>query len=250
MGSRASGALAYLLSFSLFFLFLIQQHQRQPEDAASAWWDPAAPQLSEHYAKSGLPDTVVNRLKWALQHTLGCPSTFEYRRTELRELLRTESVDDDTVLKSFLDSARDGIYYRYLRAAQIAYVHGDTLFVHGAADKRGLQFVPALTTRFLPNKEVHGTHVEELHEWVAKINDFAQRAIDDWRARPTWVGGDRGGEALMAYQNKPAILNKTVAVHSYVDGLNIALPGGSREGFNERSDPYDQEVCLSLVIHL
>jgi hypothetical protein len=39
----------------------------KPEDAFSAWWDTAAPRLHEHYAKTGLADTVVNRLKWALQ---------------------------------------------------------------------------------------------------------------------------------------------------------------------------------------
>lgn len=224
----------------------------KPEQAFSAWWDPKAPQLHEWLRTSGLEDSVLHRLQWALTCTLGCPNTFEFRRQELMLLLRTQHVDDATVLKSFQDSATDGIYSQYLESAQVAHVQGNTLFVHGAADKRGLQFIPSMETRFCPNKSVEGRHVEDLHGWVEEINAFAQQCILDWKRRPHWeTGGDgvtrRGGDALMAYQNKPAILNKTVAVHSYVDGLNIAAPGSLREGFEQRSDPYDKEVQTYLA---
>jgi hypothetical protein len=44
-----------------------------PQDTFSAWWDPRAPTLSEYYRDTGEADSVVNRLKWALTHSLGCP---------------------------------------------------------------------------------------------------------------------------------------------------------------------------------
>jgi hypothetical protein len=43
-----------------------------PSEAFGAWWDPSAPTLAQYYEKNpGMPDTVTNRLQWALKHTLG-----------------------------------------------------------------------------------------------------------------------------------------------------------------------------------
>ena len=55
-------------------------------------WDPKAPTIYEYLNEMAKElniknvnelNTKVNRLKYMLKHTLGCPSTFEFRREEL-----------------------------------------------------------------------------------------------------------------------------------------------------------------------
>lgn len=54
---------------------------------------------------------------------MGCPDTFEFRRTELAELSgrSTEDVTDQEVADNFYFEATDpnGVYRRYLEAAQL-----------------------------------------------------------------------------------------------------------------------------------
>jgi hypothetical protein len=44
------------------------------------------PTLAEHLAQEALPDSVANRLRYYYEHTLGCPSTFEFTRQEIAEI--------------------------------------------------------------------------------------------------------------------------------------------------------------------
>jgi hypothetical protein len=123
-----------------------------PEKAFSAWWDKKAPTLAEYIKQNKLDDSVLNRLQWALKHTLGCPNTFELRREELSALHGRESVSDDEVVQSFLESVNEGgCYYEYLKRGKLAVRLDKTLFVHGAAEPRGLGFVPDLSIRFVEN---------------------------------------------------------------------------------------------------
>ena len=110
------------------------------EKAFNAFWDPSAPNLVEYLERNKLEDSKLNRLKFILTHTLGCPRTFEYRREELSILNNKQDIDDQQVLQNFIDSVEEdeGIYTQYLKVGQLACILGNTLFVHGAADIRGL----------------------------------------------------------------------------------------------------------------
>ena len=214
-----------------------------PENAFCAWWDPKAPTLAEYLKENNLQDSVKNRLVWALKHTLGCPKTFDYRREELH-ILTGNDVSDEEVVQSFIDCVEkeDGAYYRYLKHSQLAVVIDGNLFVHGAANKNGLGFVPDLSVQFKENKaeEITGAYFEDFDEWLVKLNEFSVNSIKDWRERMRWgKDGKRGGDALMAYQNKPAMRNKTICVHCYVDGKNIATKSAYEGNSSTRSGKRD-----------
>lgn len=236
----------------------------RPEAAFDAWWDPKAPSLAQHLARESLADNQKHRLQWMLRHTLGSGDAFEHRRAELHALRggaeNTGPVSDEEVLRSYLASVEreDGEVASYLANAQIAAIIGDTLFVHGAAEERALGFVPSPLTRFAP----HGP--EELavlpgareglplREWVQAINDFAAAGVADWRAAPRWrADGTRGGEALLAYQCRPAIAARTVVVTCYVDGKNMptrkAIEEDLKEGLPYCSDPMSIEAMRYLL---
>ncbi len=205
-----------------------------PEKAFSAFWDPKALTLAQYLSRKQLSDTVTNRLKWALECTLGCPKTFEYRREELKLLLRKDNVSDDEVTQHFLDSVHgeDGIYRDYLSLGVLALRVNETLYVHGAADNRGLRFVPDTHLQFVQNAEevVTGNYYDNIDEWIEKLNEFKDESLRQWIAAPSWrPDGTRGGACLVAYQCKPAIANKTICVHSYVDGLNISSVEASQD---------------------
>lgn len=236
-----------------------------PESAFHAFWDKRAPTLHEYLNTRGVSNSREERLHWMLKHTLGCPETFEFRRAELSEL-RSLAGDSDSaavlitneeVVQSFADSVLcdDGVVTRYLQNSQLAVVIGDTLYVHGAAEERALGFVPGLATRFAVNSEddlerAGARHEFDLFQWVDELNAFAQAAVAEWRARPTFdAQGRRGGEALMAYQCRPAVRLRTVVVTCYVDGLNMPTPAAMenlKEGFPDVSDPANPVVTRYL----
>ena len=228
-----------------------------PGDAFSAWWDPRAPTLAQYLQTEELSDSPLIRLQWALHHTLGCPKTFEYRRQELSILHAKDDVSDALVLQSFVDGVtrEDGFYYEYLKRAQLVARIGDSLFIHGAADSRGLGFVPSVEMRFIRNpiEDVVGKEFANLDEWVGNLNEFLRECIRDWRGDLRWrQDGKRGGDALMAYQNKISMHNRTVCVHSYVDGMNMPSPhayqgGEHRSGFELRSNPLDDQAVSYLM---
>ncbi len=68
-------------------------------------WDKTAPKYPEFVKDK--EDSVLNRLQWALKHTLGCPNTFEFRREELKIILNKTEVLDDEVVQSFVDSVKE-----------------------------------------------------------------------------------------------------------------------------------------------
>ena len=72
-----------------------------------------------------------------LEHTLGCPGTFEFRRAELATLRNEEHITDDDVVDSCVGEVLPGGALRaYLERASVAARFGSTLFVHGAVDAR------------------------------------------------------------------------------------------------------------------
>ena len=87
-------------------------------------------------------------------------------------------------------------------------------------------------------------------------NDFAAEQVEAWQRSPFWQeeasgGRVRGGEALMAYQCRPAMALHTVVVTCYVDGHSMparkAIDEDKFEGYQKCSDPLSPEVMRYLL---
>jgi hypothetical protein len=229
--------------------------ERSLDDIARPHWDPEAPTLRQ-YLESILQkegkfcnfitveqlNTRVNRLHCILLHTLGCPHTFEFRRQELAILAsRTaspEDITDDEVVQSFLDEIQEGgSLLEYLQQGQVAAVIGNTLFVHGAVDVNTMQFVPSNDSKFEnpKSKPAPGKICHDLQEWVVELNDYLKHGLDDYKKRPYWdeARTTRGGESLMALQNRPAMWGRSIVSNCYGDGGCIT----TLNAMNIRNDP-------------
>jgi hypothetical protein len=188
-------------------------------------WNSSAPLLAEYLATHGLEDSRTSRLRYYLEHTLGCPQTFEGRRTEIAVLNHRLSVTDGQVTDSLASDAQPGgILWDYLCLAQIAAIPGggNTIFVHGALDANAIGLVPADETRFcLPEAPQPMRRVEGgVHAWVSEMNALLRRGLDAHVASPEWCDGrrTRGGEVLVALQNRCALWGRCVVSGCYADG--------------------------------
>lgn len=206
-----------------------------PDRAFSAWWDPNAPTYTQYLEGSKLTDSVslfwairyawrssqvLNRLKWALKHTLGCPNTFEYRREELALLEENREITDDQVVDSFVKSVNEeGCYFEYLKRGKLAVrldkvnahqihclsqslIKKDVVcawrcrasrswvcswFEHSFCREqkgrcRSSDFF-WLVWVFNLRADVRGIELESLDEWIEKLNEFKENAFLDWRKR-------------------------------------------------------------------
>jgi hypothetical protein len=199
---------------------------RNIEEIPKPHWDPSAPTLREFLEGVAEKESVkdieavnnrVNRLKYMLLHTLGCPETFQHRRAELAILLGEEegTISDERVLRSFQHEMEQGGSLReYLDHACVAAVVGNTLFAHGAVDADTMKFVPALDSKFENPSSCPepGAIVDDLYEWVDTMNHFLREGMRDYTERPLWNSArtSRGGEALMALQNRPAMWGRSI----------------------------------------
>lgn len=250
------------------------------EEIQKPFWDRNAMAYTDFLEKmsNGRPrpiqgmNTKVNKLKWMLEHTLGCPDTFEFRRDEigiLRQIYGQYPVDcdrvgfhgtvldeikldpditvtDEQVVQSFEYEINHhmGSLRQYLKHACIAAIVGNTIFVHGAIDMLTMKYVPSLESKFeLPSKippsmltlntasEEEGTIVENVYEWVDSLNNYLQHGLRDFEARPNWdiKRMSRGGEALLAIQNRPSMWGRSVVCNSYGDGGVIATSNSKTE---------------------
>lgn len=251
---------------------------RPIEQIPAPHWDPKASTLKAHLEKvaeqRGLPggaaqaNTRPERLKYMLQHTLGCPDTFEHRRQEVA-LLRGDSVadvTDDQVADSFVAEAApggSGALREYLEVSSLAALLGNTLFVHGAVDAHSMGLVPADATRFeMPGApgaysldelkfEERFVRYDDVARWVVALNAFLRRGLADHAARPTWDAArrTRGGEALLAAQNRCAVLGRSIVSNCFADGGTItsdaALSGRSEAEKKAATDPQAYERMCS-----
>ena len=197
-------------------------------DAASIprpHWSAKLPTLSEHLAAVSKPDSRAERLKYILHHTLGCPKTFEHRRTELALLQGGGDISDDAVVASFRDevaAGKDGALRSYLEVAELAAIVGNTLFVHGAVDRRTMRAVPRVPgVRFeVCSPDLEFDFYDSVAEWAAALNAALRRGLADHAARPEWDAErtTRGGEALAAFQNRCAVAGRSVVSNAYSSG--------------------------------
>jgi hypothetical protein len=207
---------------------------RHPSQIPPPHWDNSAPSLltylEELAASSGARvedlDCRAERLRYMYRHTLGCPSTFEHWRAEL-SLLRgcnpTDVSDDDVVAEVMADVRPGGALHEYLSLACVAALKGNTLFVHGAVDPLTLGFVPDDSTRFcLPTEPPPFKRVECVAEWVEEMNAFLRRGLAAHAAQPEWDDARhrRGGEQLMALQNRCAVWGRSVVSNCFAGALS------------------------------
>ena len=193
---------------------------------------------------------------------MGSPKAFALRREELAHLAQkaVSDISEEEVLNSFYRSVQqDGEVTSYLQNAQIGVIIGDTLFVHGAVERQALGFVPSPALRYIRNspEDVRGKGSRcdlPLREWIEGLNTFAADQVDTWQLSPDWQGNGervRGGEALMAYQSRPAMALHTVVVTCYVDGHSMparkAIDKDKFEGYQKCSDPLSPEVVKYLL---
>ena len=94
-------------------------------------------------------DSLQSKVRWLLQDLVGSDEPFEQRRKELSLLSNSEdsqSVSDEVVAASFtaqvLETGEDNLMLRYLNEAQLAWIFGATLFVHGGITAQGAGTVP------------------------------------------------------------------------------------------------------------
>ena len=61
---------------------------------------------------------------------------------------------------------------------------------------------------------------DNVFEWTKALNDFLKRGLDDHWKRPLWDADrvSRGGEALMALQNRSAMWGRSIISNCYGDG--------------------------------
>jgi hypothetical protein len=210
---------------------------RPVDDIPPPHWDPKAPSWRE-YLEEKLKErdpkckswkelnTRVNRLQYLLQHTLGCPHTFEFRRQELALLQGVDesAIFDDAVVESFLREVEhpEGSLRQYLECASVAVVLGNTLFCHGAVDINTMGFVPRDDTKFEnpPSKPPPKAMIDNVHEWVDALNAHLKKGLEDYEKRPHFdeLRTTRGGESLMALQNRPAMWGRSIISNCYGDG--------------------------------
>lgn len=204
-------------------------------------WDRKATTLREHLqsivgadaseAAFQAANTRAERLRYMHLHTLGCAQTFEFRRQEMALLNSrdTAGIGDEEVVDNFLFDINDGRgdLRQYLLHGSAAALVGNTLFVHGAIDAQTMGVVPQHTRFELPSEKLppaaDGLNVPE---WVAGMNAYVAAGLADHAARPDWSADrtTRGGESLMALQNRCAMWGRTVVSNCYADGGNIAPP--------------------------
>lgn len=200
-------------------------------------------------------NTKVNRLKYMLLHTLGCPETFEHRRKELALLNGNDDyIHDEAVMESFQYEVENpkGSLRQYLENACGVAVVGNALFAHGAVDRDTMKFVPAHDSKF-ENPSLcpePGAVVDDLYEWVDAMNEFLKIGLEDYRARPYWDDQrtTRGGEALMALQNRPAMWGRSIISNCYGDGGCIHTIDAAEkrtEALRRDSDPLKFEGLSS-----
>ncbi|KAL7451265.1 hypothetical protein ACHAWC_003088 [Mediolabrus comicus] len=281
---------------------LSDDDMRRPlEDIKRPFWDPKAKSYKEHLEEIIQSDatnsgdctldqlnTKVERLRWMLKHTLGCPETFEFRREEVAILEQiygsyppnfSESHDsspihsfpfnsdatkvtDENVVNSFEYEINhpEGSLRQYLHHASIAAIVGNTIFVHGAIDRLTMRFVPAKESKFeLPTSPPpsftepsivnikDGTMIEDVHEWVKSLNAYLHDGLKDFESRPVWnpERTSRGGESLLAIQNRPSMWGRSVVCNSYADGGVVATDDAEEE--RKQALKIAQEECNPLA---
>jgi hypothetical protein len=156
----------------------------------------------------------VKILRWMLEHTMGCPDTFNLRKQELQmERARSSStgaggggvtgvcsdssgdgsvvVTDDEVVEDFIRRVLPrGELTQYLKEAELAVVIGDLLFLHGGVSELNFGMYPHKIEKPSEasslSREEKENHLHLTYDW-AKIDMEKENNNSNTRAVETWV---------------------------------------------------------------
>ncbi|MBF0544948.1 MAG: metallophosphoesterase [Candidatus Riflebacteria bacterium] len=120
-----------------------------------------------------LPNNRSNRLKWILERTMGSPSAFELRRSELASEngVNPAAISDDQVTGSYLsDTTPGGLLFRILKSSVIMAHVGKTLFVHSGICSQSLGKIPGSLHRKI-----------SIVKWETNLNEWFQKSLTDWQ---------------------------------------------------------------------
>jgi len=132
-------------------------------------------------------NTPANRVRWMLEATMGSAGDFERRKQELSIITGKQEISDEEVVESFLSSVRPGgEQYEFLKLGQLAYIHEETLFVHGGINKENMGYVPFASHRFASIKD-----------WVNALNAWYKEQFDEWDAHRTWAHSPKASLPLL-----------------------------------------------------
>lgn len=141
------------------------------------------------WALTGMdPDSVAP----TLQHELGAPEAFEFRRTELSEELHKDvsTITDNQVAASFIEDLKpNGSLRTYLFSSRVVHRIGESLFVHGSITNENFGRVPFNKHLFFSNLD---NWVREMNAWYRKKNRELSTGL--------WERQGRVGHALIDYQ--------------------------------------------------
>jgi hypothetical protein len=125
-------------------------------------------------------------LRWIFENTMGARGAFDFRRAELE---RTGPVSDEDVVDSFLaDLDAGGELREYLRACQLVYRSGNTLFVHGGVHEHSLEVVPSRG------------RVEGVDAWSEALNGWYREQLAAFSEGRFERDGTPAWEPVIAYQ--------------------------------------------------
>ncbi|ETI36056.1 hypothetical protein F443_17740 [Phytophthora nicotianae P1569] len=186
----------------------------------------------QHKGQDGAPgkevvNTKVNRLKWMLEHTMGAQGDFERRRAELKlrqEVGDEKGVTDDDVVKSYLDSVKEGgVLREYLLHGSLAFVTHQTLFVHGGIINENKDASLSALGR-VPDEP--SKHFDSVLEWVDKLNAWYRNQVQEWIDLPTWNEdhSSRGGNELLNYVLPDYTGSVVMGRHLLPSGMPTPIP--------------------------
>ena len=109
------------------------------------------------------------------------------------------------------DQVKDNFMLQYLRKAKLAFIFGETLFLHGAVDPETIGRVPG-TVRFY----------EKVREWVQALNEWAAGQILEFEQDPYSGANTKGrkGFGLMDYGVPGGNESRTVVYNNFLHNGN------------------------------
>jgi hypothetical protein len=125
-------------------------------------------------------------LRWIFANSMNAPRAFDLRRQELGK----DASDDDVVASFLADVEPDGALSRYIASCQLAWRHGETLFVHGAVTDESLGHVPLSAP----------LDASDVDTWVDLLNSWCAAQVAAYRAGDVADDGTPAWSSLLAYQ--------------------------------------------------
>lgn len=186
--------------------------------------------LESHLARE---NTRENRLRWTLEHRMNARSSFENHRAEIagRRGVPSSSVSDTEVVEAFEDMLKsDGRFREFLSKSQLAFVHENTLYIHGALTEENIGAIPGKGS---------GARLRA-REWAERLNTWYRAQLRPWERGSTGKVKPHPSESLLAYQRwRPGTRSNqdSVIYARYSDESgNPVLPGKKVADWLRRSD--------------